>query len=100
MFRCLIKWYLTRMEEYKKMIEDALKRVYEVARKTTLDFAPEVSARHENNIWLKREDQQPVFSYVALTTSWQVYQSMKDKKVLSLHLRVITRKVSPLPEIN
>ena len=63
MFRCLIKWYLTRMEEYKKMIEDALKRVYEVARKTTLDFAPEVSARHENNIWLKREDQQPVFSY-------------------------------------
>lgn len=51
------------MEEYKKMIEDACKRVYEVARETSLDFAPEVSARHENNIWLKREDQQPVFSY-------------------------------------
>ena len=51
------------MEDYKKMIADASKRVYEVARKTSLDFAPEVSSRHGNNIWLKREDQQPVFSY-------------------------------------
>ncbi len=51
------------MQDYKKMIDDACKRVYEVARKTSLDFAPEVSSRHGNNIWLKREDQQPVFSY-------------------------------------
>ena len=51
------------MEDYKKMIADASKRVYEVARKTSLDFAPEASSRHGNNIWLKREDQQPVFSY-------------------------------------
>ncbi|MCK5497853.1 MAG: pyridoxal-phosphate dependent enzyme, partial [Gammaproteobacteria bacterium] len=51
------------MEDYKKMIADASTRVYEVARKTSLDFAPEVSNRHGNNIWLKREDQQPVFSY-------------------------------------
>ena len=51
------------MEDYKKMIADASTRVYEVARKTSLDFAPEVSSRHGNNIWLKREDQQPVFSY-------------------------------------
>jgi threonine dehydratase len=51
------------MEDYKKMIADASKRVYEVARKTSLDFAPEVSRRHGNNIWLKREDQQSVFSY-------------------------------------
>ena len=51
------------MQDYKKMIDDACGRVYEVARKTSLDFAPEVSSRHGNNIWLKREDQQPVFSY-------------------------------------
>ncbi len=51
------------MEAYKKMIDDACQRVYEVARKTSLDLAPQVSSRHGNNIWLKREDQQPVFSY-------------------------------------
>lgn len=51
------------MKDYKEMIADASKRVYEVARKTSLDFAPEVSSRYGNNIWLKREDQQPVFSY-------------------------------------
>jgi threonine dehydratase len=51
------------MQDYKKMIDEACGRVYEVARKTSLDFAPEVSSRHGNNIWLKREDQQPVFSY-------------------------------------
>ncbi|MEE9575057.1 MAG: threonine ammonia-lyase, biosynthetic, partial [Gammaproteobacteria bacterium] len=51
------------MEDYKKMIADASTRVYEIARITSLDFASEVSNRHGNNIWLKREDQQPVFSY-------------------------------------
>ncbi len=59
----MFKWYLTRMQDYKKMIGEACDRVYEVARKTSLDFAPEVSSRYGNNIWLKREDQQPVFSY-------------------------------------
>ena len=38
-------------------------RVYEVARETPLDFAPRLSRRFENEIWLKREDQQPVFSF-------------------------------------
>ncbi len=51
------------MEDYKKMIADASRQVYEIARKTSLDFASEVSRRHGNNVWLKREDQQPVFSY-------------------------------------
>jgi len=50
-------------DEYKKLIADACSRVYDVARKTSLDYAPELSRRYENNIWLKREDQQPVFSY-------------------------------------
>ncbi len=50
-------------DEYKALIEEARKRVYDVAVKTSLDFAPVVSERLKNNIWLKREDQQPVFSY-------------------------------------
>ena len=38
-------------------------RVYEVAKETPLDFAPLLSNRLKNNVWLKREDQQPVFSF-------------------------------------
>jgi threonine dehydratase len=38
-------------------------RVYEVAKETTLDAAPRLSRRLGNSIWLKREDQQPVFSF-------------------------------------
>jgi threonine dehydratase len=38
-------------------------RVYEVARETPLDVAPRLSRRVENTVWLKREDQQPVFSF-------------------------------------
>ena len=38
-------------------------RVYEVARETSLDAAPRLSKRVKNSVWLKREDQQPVFSF-------------------------------------
>src|SRR5215831_13512907 len=38
-------------------------RVYEVARETSLDPAPRLSKRVGNAVWLKREDQQPVFSF-------------------------------------
>jgi threonine dehydratase len=38
-------------------------RVYEVAKETSLDPAPRLSKRLGNTIWLKREDQQPVFSF-------------------------------------
>src|SRR4051812_37029092 len=38
-------------------------RVYEVAKETSLDIAPRLSRRLGNTIWLKREDQQPVFSF-------------------------------------
>lgn len=38
-------------------------RVYDVAKQTDLDKAHKLSARTGNNIWLKREDQQPVFSF-------------------------------------
>ena len=38
-------------------------RVYDVAIETPLDLAPNLSARLGNNIMLKREDMQPVFSF-------------------------------------
>jgi len=38
-------------------------RVYEVARETPLQFAPTLSRRTGNQVWIKREDLQPVFSF-------------------------------------
>lgn len=37
--------------------------VYDVARETPLDFAPALSRRLGNDVFLKREDLQPVFSF-------------------------------------
>ena len=38
-------------------------RVYEVARETPLDPAPRLSRRLDNEVLLKREDLQPIFSF-------------------------------------
>ncbi len=47
-----------------KYIEKILKaRVYDVATETPLDFAPALSERLNNKIYIKREDLQPVFSF-------------------------------------
>lgn len=50
-------------DKYKQLISEASDRIYAVARKTSLDFAPQLSMHFNNRISLKREDQQPVFSY-------------------------------------
>jgi threonine dehydratase len=47
--------------DYLKRILNA--RVYDVARESALDNAPNLSARLHNKVLLKREDQQPVFSF-------------------------------------
>ena len=47
--------------DYKNMIENS--RVYDVAIKTPLDYARNLSERVNNRVWLKREDLQPVFSF-------------------------------------
>ena len=47
--------------DYLKRILNA--RVYDVARESALDPAPNLSARLHNTVLLKREDQQPVFSF-------------------------------------
>lgn len=38
-------------------------RVYDVAERTPLERAPRLSVRTGNDVWLKREDRQPVFSF-------------------------------------
>ena len=47
--------------DYLKKIQST--RVYDVARETALELAPNLSRRLGNRVWLKREDQQPVFSF-------------------------------------
>jgi len=42
---------------------DSVARVYEVAQESALEYAPLLSARLGRNVLLKREDQQPVFSF-------------------------------------
>ncbi len=49
------------MQSYLKRILTA--RVYDVAIESPLEFAPNLSARTGNNVLLKREDMQPVFSF-------------------------------------
>jgi threonine dehydratase len=66
-------------DEYKSLIEEAGKRIYTVAKRTDLDLAPQLSQRHNNNIWLKREDQQPVFSY-KLRGAYNMIASLSDEE--------------------
>jgi len=47
--------------DYLQQILNA--RVYEVARQSDLQFAPQLSARLHNPVYFKREDQQSVFSF-------------------------------------
>ena len=47
--------------DYLRRILNA--RVYDVAVETPLDFAARLSARLQNKVLLKREDEQPVFSF-------------------------------------
>lgn len=51
------------IRRYARRIEEASDRVYEVADVTPLLFAPKMSARLGNRLFLKREDLQPVHSF-------------------------------------
>ncbi len=50
-----------RLLDYLQRILTA--RVYDVAIETPLERATKLSARLGNDVWLKREDTQPVFSF-------------------------------------
>ncbi|GMR20495.1 MAG: threonine ammonia-lyase, biosynthetic [Gammaproteobacteria bacterium] len=48
-------------DKYLKRILKA--QVYDIAEETPLQLAPVLSQRFRNHVWLKREDEQPVFSF-------------------------------------
>ena len=48
-------------KKYIKLIENA--SVYDVAVNTPITFAPNLSVKEKNKIYLKREDLQPIFSF-------------------------------------
>ena len=61
---CCMAFYPSMNDARHDLLRRVLNaRVYDVARETELDHAPALSARLDNQVWLKREDNQPVFSF-------------------------------------
>ena len=52
-------------------------RVYDLARETPLDLMGRISNRNGNQIWLKREDLQPVFSFKIRGAFNKIYLMLK-----------------------
>ena len=72
------------MTDYLQRILRA--RVYDVARETPLEDAPNLSRRLQNRVLLKREDLQPVFSFKlrgAYNRMAQLSQTELDKGVIA-----------------
>jgi len=51
------------LDAYLRGILKAQSVVYDVCKETDLQYAPSLSAKLQNHIYFKREDQQPVFSF-------------------------------------
>jgi len=67
----------------EKFLEKVLTaRVYDVARETPLDYMPKVSKRFGNQVYLKREDLQPVFSFKCRGAFNKIYQELQDNPKL------------------
>ncbi len=61
-----------------KFLEKVLTaRVYDVARETPLDYMPKISRRFDNDVYLKREDLQPVFSFKCRGAFNKIYQELQ-----------------------
>ena len=54
-------------------------QVYDLARRTPLDKAPDLSARIGQQLWLKREDLQPTYSF-KLRGAYNCIQQLSDKE--------------------
>ncbi len=62
----------------EKFLEKVLTaRVYDVARETPLDQMPRISKRIDNQVFLKREDLQPVFSFKCRGAFNKIYQELQ-----------------------
>ena len=71
-------------DKYKKMVEQA--QVYDVAIKTPLELATGLSKRLQNDVWIKREDLQPVYSFKlrgAYNKIAQLSDAEKEKGVIT-----------------
>lgn len=66
-------------EEYQSLISAATSRVYDVARRSSLDYAGQASRALKNHVWLKREDQQSVFSY-KLRGAYNLIATLSDEQ--------------------
>jgi threonine dehydratase len=66
----------------KKYIEKILTaRVYDVAVESPLELAKTLSKRQDNQVWLKREDLQSVFSFKLRGAYNRIYQLTRGKEV-------------------
>jgi len=74
-------------DTHNKLIEKVLTaRVYDVAIESPLDPAKSLSKRYNNNIFLKREDLQPVFSFKlrgAFNRMFQLTEAEKKRGVVA-----------------
>ena len=66
-------------EQYIKRIEEA--RVYDVSHKTRLHAAPVLSKRIGNTVLLKREDEQPIFSFKCRGAFNRIYKLIQHTPV-------------------
>ena len=63
----------------QKFLEKVLTaRVYDVAKETPLDYMGRISERYSNQVWLKREDLQSVFSFKLRGAFNKIYQVSKS----------------------
>ncbi len=59
----------------EKFLEKVLTaRVYDIAKETPLDYLGRISERFANQVWLKREDLQPIFSFKLRGAFNKIYQ--------------------------
>ncbi|MEE8365133.1 MAG: threonine ammonia-lyase, biosynthetic [Gammaproteobacteria bacterium] len=59
----------------EKFLEKVLTaRVYDIAKETPLDYLDRISKRFANQVWLKREDLQPIFSFKLRGAFNKIYQ--------------------------
>lgn len=65
--------------EYIKRILSA--RVYDVSEVTRLHKAPQLSRRLDNEIWLKREDEQSIFSFKCRGAFNRIFKLMQEQEV-------------------
>lgn len=67
------------LNNYLKGILQAQSRIYEVCKETDLQYAPTLSKILNNDVYLKREDQQPVFSF-KLRGAFNKIASLSEEK--------------------